>query len=234
MADDRRDNLLRFYSLLDKLEEAVGGAQTLAACSGRMAWPTRGVYFFREPGEIRSDTGSGLRIVRVGTHAVTQTSRTKLWDRLSQHKGSQVSGGGHHRGSVFRKIVGAALIRRDARDFPTWGQGESAPKDIRAGEHELECLVSQVIGQMPFLWVAVDNEPGPKGRRYIERNAIALLSNFGKTPLDAPSPSWLGRYASQERVRNSGLWNSDHVEENCDPAFLDEFEKLVAAMGERP
>ena len=35
-----------------------------------MKWPARGVYFFREAGESRSDTGEGLRVVRVGTHAL--------------------------------------------------------------------------------------------------------------------------------------------------------------------
>src|SRR5689334_15077551 len=101
MADQRCADLVRFYSLLGRLEAAVGGARVLAACSGRMDWPRRGVYFFREPGEMRSDTGAGPRIVRVGTHAVTNTSRTKLWGRLAQHKGRLGSDGGHHRGSVF-------------------------------------------------------------------------------------------------------------------------------------
>lgn len=58
-----------------------------------MDWPARGVYFFREPGESRIHTGGGPRIVRVGAHALTATSRTKLWDRLSQHKGQQGGGG---------------------------------------------------------------------------------------------------------------------------------------------
>jgi hypothetical protein len=40
---------------------------------------------------------------------------------------------------------------------------------------------------MPFLWIAIDDEPGAKSLRgYVERNAIALLSNFEKEPLDAP------------------------------------------------
>ena len=29
-------------------------------------------------------------------------------------------------------------------------------------------------------------------RGYIERNAIALLSNYGKPAIDPPSPGWLG------------------------------------------
>lgn len=64
-SDDRVKHLIRFYSILDELEKNVGGARTLAECSGRMAWPRRGVYFFRENGERCSDSGDGQRIVRV-------------------------------------------------------------------------------------------------------------------------------------------------------------------------
>ncbi len=62
-----------------------------------MSWPKRGVYFFREPGENRKDTGAGPRIVRAGTHALKSGSGTKLWTRLSQHKGQQATGGGDGR-----------------------------------------------------------------------------------------------------------------------------------------
>lgn len=68
---DRRDDLIRFYALIDRLREQGGGARRLADCSGRMNWPRRGVYFFFEDGEMRSDTGAGPRVVRVGTHALT-------------------------------------------------------------------------------------------------------------------------------------------------------------------
>ena len=40
-----------------------------------------------EDGEVRSDSGTGPRIVRVGTHALTEGSGTKLRTRLSQHHG---------------------------------------------------------------------------------------------------------------------------------------------------
>ncbi|HTV26286.1 MAG TPA: hypothetical protein VMF32_00715 [Xanthobacteraceae bacterium] len=102
----RYDDLLRFYDLLARLEEKIGGARVLSDCSGRMNWPQRGVYFFFEPGELRSDTGNGPRVVRVGTHALTDTSRTTLWKRLSQHRGTGNAGGGNHRGSIFRLLIG--------------------------------------------------------------------------------------------------------------------------------
>jgi hypothetical protein len=95
----------------------------------------------------------------------------------------------------------------------------------------LECEVSEIIGAMPFLWLAVDDAPGAESLRgYVERNAIALLSNFDKAPLDAPSANWLGHSCGRERVRSSGLWNSNHVDERYDPAFLACLEQLVAGM----
>jgi hypothetical protein len=49
----------------------------LADCHGRMPWPRRGVYFFMEEGENGTDSGEGLRIVRVGAHALTPSSRSR-------------------------------------------------------------------------------------------------------------------------------------------------------------
>jgi hypothetical protein len=34
-------------------------------------------------------------------------------------------------------------------------------RNIRAGEVALECEVSGVIGAMPFLWLAIDDDAGP-------------------------------------------------------------------------
>jgi len=228
MSDGRLQDLIRFYSILNQLENAIGGARALADCHGRMKWPARGVYFFREGSENRSDTGEGPREVRVGTHALKAGGSTMLWGRLSTHRGQVRSGGGNHRGSIFRLIVGTALIALDGHKFPTWGEGRSAAKDTKAAEIELERAVSEIIRAMPFIWLSVDDEPGPASMRgKIERNAIALLSNFNKPPLDPPLLHWLGRHCDRDRVRASGLWNQNHIDESYNPAFLDDLEQLV-------
>jgi hypothetical protein len=234
MSDERREHLIRFYSILDRLEKNIGGARTLASCSGLMDWPMRGVYFFREQEEPRSDTCSGPRIVRVGTHAVYTLAGMRLWERLRQHKGQPSTGGGNHRSSIFRNMVGAALINRRRLDFPTWGKGKTVKKDVKIAEHALEYEVSRVIGNMPFLWLSVGDAPGPASRGHLERNSIALLSNYNRPRLDPPSPGWLGHHCNQEKVRKSGLWNSNHVGENYDPTFLDHLYRLVAAIGNAP
>jgi hypothetical protein len=231
LTDKRLTDLQDFYSLLDAIAE-LSHPRVLSECSGRLHWPDRGVYFFMEEGERRSDSGVGPRVVRVGTHALTATSRTTLWNRLSQHRGQQTSGGGNHRGSIFRLIVGTALIAKHGYDLGSWGVGNNAQSTVRVREHALECEVSKTIGSMPFLWLGIDDFPGTASSRgYIERNAIALLSNFEKSPIDPPSPGWLGHLCNRERVRRSGLWNQNHVDERYDPAFLSRLERFVSDVG---
>ena len=234
MNTSRIADVEKFYQLMEKLEDTLGGPRNLFECSGRMSWPNRGVYFFQEAGEYNRDVGERARIVRVGTHALKSGSRTSLWRRLAQHKGVNRTRGGNHRGSIFRLIVGAALMERDGLSYPTWGKGSSAARDITEAELSMEKNVSSVVGDMPFLWLSIEDEAGPESLRgTIERNSIALLSNFEKTPVNPPSENWLGHFSNRERVRKSGLWNSNHVGEDYDPSFLTVLEHQIDEMGKK-
>ena len=61
----------------------------------------------------------------------------------------------------------------------------------------------------------------------IERNAIALLSGYREPAPDPPSSDWLGHLSDRERVRSSGLWNNNHVDEDYDSSFLDVFARRI-------
>ena len=203
-----------------------GQGQLLSQQTGRTAWPQRGVYVFREPGEHRTSRPNVARVVRVGTHAVSAGSRSTLWGRLRAHRGGADSSG-NHRGSIFRLHVGAALLARDGSHLPTWSVGSSAPKSVRVTEVEHERRVSVHIGSMSVLWVDVPDEPGPgSARACIERNAIALLSNR-RAPLDPPSAAWLGRYSPRDEIRDSGLWNLNYLDGDYEASFLDVLEESV-------
>ena len=241
LMDDRFRDTVRFYELLDRLAHQVGGPRLLRCCRSGMAWPLRGVYFFYENGESISGAGNGRRVVRIGTHGLKRGSRSTLWGRLSQHRGVSRTGLGNHRGSIFRLLVGIALANRDKIPLPdSWGVAGSAGEAARrlsvdmnaVGEAEgaVEALVSDYIRQMPFLWLGVNDPPGPNSSRgFIERNAIALLSGYRWPVIDSPSPEWLGQYSDRERVRLSGLWNNNHVDETYDPSFLKELESCIEA-----
>ena len=228
----RENDLNRLYDLLTELEDRVDGKQRLDDCTGYMDWPERGVYFVFSRDE-RRDGDNQHRLTRVGTHAVSTGSGTSLWNRLRTHRGANsgtYGGGGNHRGSVFRKRVGESLLERHGLhdEYPHWGEGSSADRDRRLSEHDHEQRVSDYIRDLPFLWIDVDDEPGPDSdRAYIERSAIALVSNFQKESLDSRRDDWLGRHSPRKEIRDSGLWNINHVEETYDPAFLDRVAEAV-------
>src|SRR5258708_2260576 len=69
MFSDRVTDLVTFYNALSQIEERQGGRRSLATTDREPPWPARGIYFFFEPGETRSVSGSGDRIVRVASHS---------------------------------------------------------------------------------------------------------------------------------------------------------------------
>lgn len=230
--NDPRADLDRFYTILSQLETSGQQGLRLDGYTGRSPFPGRGVYFFRESGEYRLSKPSSMRIVRVGTHAVSANSKSTLWGRLRTHLGTR-SGGGNHRGSIFRLHVGAAMLARDGVSVPTWGVGSSAPPALRssvaaqAAEADWERKVSEYVGAMTVLWVDVPDEPGPSSlRAIIERNAIALLSNRF-APIEPAGVDWLGIYSTRDGIRQSSLWNLNHVDQTYDPQFLDYLEAAV-------
>ena len=117
----------QFYATLTDLTRRVGGPRLLRTCTGSSGWPRQGVYFFYEDGELHPD--NSRRIVRVGTHALTADGQATLWGRLRQHRGSH-DGRGNHRASVFRRHVGAALIRRELPS-DTWLGRDAQRAEIR-------------------------------------------------------------------------------------------------------
>ena len=238
---NRLDHIREFYDLLDRLAVITGGARPLGD-TVRSAIPARGVYFFFEAGEHRTDSGSGDRVVRVGTHALRPNSGTTLKGRLRQHLGSR-SGGGHHRTSIFRLLIGDALLSSNALPAcASWGlknQARDAARnlgmsdtDLKLQELPVEREVSRRLSAMSVLTLLIDDEPGPHSRRgWIERNAIAMLSNENKPPIDPPSANWLGLCSQRVHVRHSGLWNRNHVDEPYDAEFLVDLRQLLQRRG---
>lgn len=235
---NRLDDLKKLYDLLARLEKGLGGVRLLKNFSQYQDWPERGVYFFFAPDEHRSDSGNGFRLVRVGTHALKYGAQSTLRQRLRQHRGNS-NGGGNHRGSIFRLLIGQTMIEAgETPACPSWGMKSDMGKAAKAlntdrdalknSEQPVEEAVSRYIGAMPFLWLDVGDEPSPQSQRgYIERNSIALLSNHGRPPLDSLSDNWLGRRSDRVLVRGSELWNQRHVGEAHDPDFIGALERFV-------
>lgn len=228
------DCLELFYKALDRLRGKQGKITFSELEEKASMLPKRGVYFIFDPNEKRLRNPDQPRCVRVGTHAVSRGSKSTLLTRLLAHRG-KLDHGGSHRASVFRRHVGAALLKRGFRGpVPSWGSRHARP-GVREKEQRLEEAVSRRIGKMQILWIAVPgkSEPG-SDRSFIERNSIRLLN--GQTgPFDSPKGNWLGRKSTDKKIRESGLWNVEHVDSSCHDGFLDTFGKYVdGTLGRRP
>ena len=175
----RKRDLRRFYKLVAKLERYTGRKRKLENCRSNMfdhpdcgeEWPDSGVYFVFEKGEERCGSGTGDRVVRVGK-CVSWRSRICSGHRRSDRPHEPL------RGSVFRRWVANALYYKKS-----YGKRrQTSPLTLkrirkalsRKRQNELERLLKKRMWPMKLLFLPVPTEAC---RRYIERNAIALLSN---------------------------------------------------------
>jgi len=63
-------------------------------------------------------------------------------------------------------------------------------------------------------------------RRIFRVKLVALTSRLADSQ-DHPSPGWLGHHAIPAQIRQSGLWNVEHVTQSCRPGFLATLYQLV-------
>lgn len=152
-------------------------------------------------------------------------SKSTLWQRLRAHRGLD-SGGGSHRSSIFRLHVGNCIRSRDGIGPSTWAVGDSAAKEIREAETQLEELVSEYIGKLRVAILPINDQPGPDSdRSFIEMNSIGLLTN--EPIVDLPSASWLGGLSPVKQISASGLWNINYVGTDFHPRLLETLERTI-------
>jgi len=244
---ERSKHLVRFYAAMDELERRLGGARILGQCAGRMTWPPRGVYFVREPGELRFD-GRSPRIVRVGTHAIKNPNeKSQLRGRIRTHRGNR-DGGGNHRGSSFRLCVGQAILERDHHSCRSWAVGRMAATaarrfgvtsaEILRDERPIEEKVSAVICAMSILWLPIDDARVPIASVRTSSATALRCSAITTTKGSRSTHSRRVGSASTPLMRGSvdqGYGVSDYVDdERYDPAFLDRLEDLIGVIKPLP
>jgi len=101
-------------------------------------------------------------------------------------------------------------------------QDEKACGRCRPTENEVSALLRQ---QFCFRVVKIDDM---NSRNLMERKLIGTLSGCSSCQ---PSKDWLGYYAYGQKVRRSGMWNADYVNERC-TIFPNEWHRFVAAISE--
>jgi hypothetical protein len=166
---------------------------------------SRGLYFFYEKDENTAHVRDG-RVVRIGNHPQAEDG---LVQRLQNHYRSSF---GAKNGSVFRRYIGGALIRKSDPDSaclaPDPGLGhwekQNAPTCNQCTPFEKE--VTRYIGQaMKFRCVQIGEK--------LERNVFEklLVATIAQCAVCQPSAGWLGKFSYSSNVQKTGLWNSDYV-----------------------
>lgn len=197
-------DLTRLYDLIGRVRE--DGRTFRLRDLGAQNLPLRGVYVFLDPAEFNF-RGTGPRIVRIGTHAVSLGSKSTLKTRLRNHLGLG-NGSGSHRGSIFRLHVGRAMLEVGyAAPVPSWGIGQDASEEVRATEQDLEKEVSKYLANLEVFIVPIDDPPSKNSQRArVETQLIALCTeNF--VQIDKPGNDWLGLHSPMAPIASSGLWN---------------------------
>ena len=225
----RIQHLGKLYAMIDQARQH-GGTFRLTDL-GDQKLPARGVYIFLDPAE-QNFMGDAPRIVRIGTHAVSKGSKSSLRNRLRNHLGLS-NGSGNHRGSIFRLHVGRAMLEAEGggERLSSWGLGQAAPAEIRAGEDEHERHVSEYLRRLEVFIVPIDDEPSKDSlRAHVENQLIALCSEEFQT-IDKPSPGWLGWRSPMASIVRSGLWNVRDAGRRYKPNGLGSVD-YIASLGD--
>lgn len=177
--------------------------------------PEDGIYFFYQKGEIWGHGSRHRRIVRIGTHRDGNFS-----SRMADHFLSSESKMRFDKNkpppngrSIFRKNIGRALLNRrgdsylkvwdldfvSRRNRRRWGHRRDIAKEKR-----LEKEITKILrNDFRFRFILLDGQEKRMGAKGLEHR---LIGTMGTCPCCRPSPCWLGRSSSKEKIRNGKLW----------------------------
>lgn len=165
--------------------------------------PTNGVYLLFESGEPGH---GGDRIVRIGTHNGNGNLRSRLKEHFLKENKDR---------SIFRKNIGRALLNRDNDPFlAQWNYDltgrESREKYRGMVDHERQRLVEKRVSKyiQTTLTFCILPVPEKNERLELEARAIATVASC---PECQASDGWLGRQSPLEPIRESGLWQVQHL-----------------------
>jgi len=185
--------------------------------------PRNGIYIIFENGEKYNDLD---RIVRVGTH----TGHNQLFSRLKQHFVKE-----NKNRSIFRKNIGRCLLNKvNSPYLPLWElditSREEKERNLKLLDLEFEKQIEkQITNYIQTNLSFCVFEIATKEQRIFWESKI--VSTLAKSIFFRPSEKWLGNYSSKEKIKSSGLWQVNEL--NNDSLSKAEFlvlHKLLAAI----
>jgi hypothetical protein len=194
--------------------------------------PENGIYFFYEIGETWGHGETRPRIVRVGTHKDgnfrKRISEHYVLDELKMNFDSNRPA--PHDRSIFRKNIGRALLNQSKDKYSqVWDiDFTSHEKRVKFGhfrdirkEKKIEQDISKILRlNFSFRFIELTGQAKRMGSTGLESSLIGTLSHCN---LCKPSVNWLGNHSPKKEIRESGLWQIQHLK--ADP--MDERDKVT-------
>ena len=181
--------------------------------------PHNGIYFFYERGEMWGHGDSMPRIVRVGTHR-----NSNFQSRIRDHyipdtkMDFDAQKPTPHDRSIFRKNIGRAILNRDNSDYlRVWNIDFTTTENRKRYSHlrdigfekNMEQEITRLLQEnFSFRYIPVENEAERMGKTGLESRLIGTLSSCH---MCHASDNWLGQYSPVEKMKQSGLWLSQHL-----------------------
>ncbi len=182
--------------------------------------PRNGIYFFYEEGEIWGHGDDHPRIVRIGTHKDGNfRSRIREHFLLDETRMNfDATRPAPHDRSIFRKNLGRALLNKANDEYlriwdidftPRRNRAEfGALRDIQK-EQQIESKITQILSEkFSFKFIIIENQMNRMGAGGLESS---LIGTVARCPLCKPSNDWLGNHSSKSQIKNSGLWQVQHL-----------------------
>lgn len=180
--------------------------------------PENGIYILFEKGEKAHGVD---RIVRIGTH----TGNNKLKSRLKEHFVKE-----NKNRSVFRTHIGTCFLNKKIDGYwKIWDRNMTKKEDREKyndrinmeKEKNMEERVTKYIqDNFSFVVFQVDDE---NKRCEIESKIISTVSLCNEC---RPSENWLGLFSTKDKIRQSGLWNIQHLYKRQIQLQEDDFKEL--------
>ncbi|MBF0565030.1 MAG: hypothetical protein HQK89_07300 [Nitrospirae bacterium] len=184
--------------------------------------PNNGIYFFYEQGEHLTIDENQLRIVRIGTHRGDGEFNSRINQHyrldLPQKIKLEIDQSTPKDRSIFRKNIGRVLLSKYNPDYlPIWDVDLTLPNnrkkyktDINIQTQEtLEDEISKILREkFSFRYLLVNTE---EERINLESS---LIGTVAYNIICKPSQSWLGIASPLLKIKESGLWQTQHLKAN--------------------
>ena len=193
----------------ERLHQLLDGATKL------QQWPTNGLYFFQEDGEVwgHDPNHSIRRLTRCGSHDKIGRLRSRATEHFTQNSN----------GSVVVKRFGSALVVRGG-EAPHDHWGASGSPQCPQCEGPLLQARDYIVNQVREIIVDV-----PEGWDKAETIAIGILSHC---TLCQRSDRWVGQHAVNNIIKAGKIWNDRKVDYLPSANDLDRFFSTIRVAGE--